>query len=95
MDAGDGEVERNLLVGLERQVGQVERLAVDPVPVLLVARAGARVRTGMPSSRNSRLSRSKAWRRAECSVGVTGDLDARWRRASAAGAYRAAPAPDR
>ena len=38
MDAGDGEVERDLLVGLEIQVGQVERLAVDPVPVLLVAR---------------------------------------------------------
>ena len=38
MDAGDGEVQRDLLVGLERQVGQVELVAVDPVPVLLVAR---------------------------------------------------------
>ncbi len=38
MDAGDGEVERDLLVGLEIQVGQVERVAVDAVPVLLVAR---------------------------------------------------------
>ena len=38
MDAGDGEVERNLLVGLEIKVGQVERLAVDAVPVLLVSR---------------------------------------------------------
>ena len=38
MDAGDGEVERNLLVGLEIQVGQVERLALDQVPVLLVSR---------------------------------------------------------
>ncbi len=38
MDAGDGEVERNLLVRLERQVGQIERIAIDPVPVLLVSR---------------------------------------------------------
>ena len=38
MDAGDGEVERNLLVGLEIKVGQVERLTVDAVPVLLVSR---------------------------------------------------------
>ena len=38
VDAGDGEVERDLLVGLEIQVGQVERVAVDAVPVLLVAR---------------------------------------------------------
>ncbi len=37
VDAGDGEVERNLLVGFEVKVGQVERLAVNPVPVLLVA----------------------------------------------------------
>ena len=36
MDAGDGEVERDLLVGFEIEVGQVERLAVDLVPVLLV-----------------------------------------------------------
>ena len=38
MDAGDGEVERDLLVGFEIQVGQVERVTIDPVPVLLVAR---------------------------------------------------------
>ena len=38
VDAGDGEVERNLLVGLEIKVGQVERLAVDAVPVLLASR---------------------------------------------------------
>ena len=37
VDAGDGEVERDLLVGFEVEVGQVERLAVDLVPVLLVA----------------------------------------------------------
>ncbi len=37
MDAGDGEVERDLLVRLEFEVRQVERLAVDLVPVLLVA----------------------------------------------------------
>ncbi len=37
MDAGDGEVERDLLVGFEIQVGQVERLAVNQVAVLLVA----------------------------------------------------------
>ena len=37
MDAGDGEMERDLLVGFESQVGQIERLAVDPVAVLLVA----------------------------------------------------------
>ena len=37
MDAGDGEVERDLLVGLEVEVGQVERVAVDLVAVLLVA----------------------------------------------------------
>ena len=36
VDAGDGEVERDLLVGFEVEVGQVERVAVDPVPVLLV-----------------------------------------------------------
>ena len=38
VDAGDGEVQRDLLVGLEVQVRQVEVVAVDPVPVLLVAR---------------------------------------------------------
>ena len=38
VDAGDGEVERDLLVGFEVEVGQVERLAIDLVPVLLVAR---------------------------------------------------------
>ncbi len=38
VDAGDGEVERDLLVGFEIEVGQVERLAFDPVPVLLGAR---------------------------------------------------------
>ncbi len=38
VDAGDGEVERDLLVGFEIEVGQVERLALDPVPVLLGAR---------------------------------------------------------
>ena len=37
MDAGDGEVERDLLVRLEVQVGQVERLAIDAISVLLVA----------------------------------------------------------
>ena len=37
VNAGDGEVERDLLVGLERQVGQIERITVDPVPVLVVA----------------------------------------------------------
>ncbi len=37
MDAGDGEVERDLLVGLEVQVWQVERVAVDAVSVLFVA----------------------------------------------------------
>ena len=42
VNAGDGEVERDLLVGLERQVGQIERIAVDPVPVLLVARQRVR-----------------------------------------------------
>ena len=42
MDAGDGEVERNLLVGLEIQVGQVEGLALDAVPVLLVSRQALR-----------------------------------------------------
>jgi len=44
VDAGDGEMQRHLLVGLERQVGQVERVAVDPVPVLLVAAAGKPLR---------------------------------------------------
>ena len=38
MDAGDGELERNLLVRFEVEVGQVERVAIDQVPVLLVAR---------------------------------------------------------
>ena len=42
MDAGDGEVERNLLVRFEVEVGQVERLAVDLVPVLLVTRQALR-----------------------------------------------------
>ena len=37
MDAGDGELERDLLVGFEVEVGQVERLAIDLIPVLLVA----------------------------------------------------------
>ncbi len=36
VDAGDGEVERNLLVRFEVKVRQVERLAVNAVPVLLV-----------------------------------------------------------
>ncbi len=36
--AGDGEVERNLLVGFEVQIRQVERLAIDLVSVLLVSR---------------------------------------------------------
>ena len=34
MHAGDGQVEGNLLVGIERQVRQVERVAVDLVAVL-------------------------------------------------------------
>ena len=38
VDAGDGEVERNLFVRFELEVGQVERLAIDLVPVLLVSR---------------------------------------------------------
>ena len=42
MDAGDGEVERNLLVRFEVEIGQVERLAVDLVPVLLVTRQALR-----------------------------------------------------
>ncbi len=42
MDAGDGEVERDLLVGFEIEVGQVERLAFDPVPVLLARPAAVR-----------------------------------------------------
>ena len=42
VDAGDGEVERDLLVGFEIEVGQVEGLALDPVPVLLVCRAAVR-----------------------------------------------------
>ena len=37
MHAGNGQVESNLLVGLERQVRQVERVAIDQIPVLLVA----------------------------------------------------------
>ena len=37
MDAGDGEVERDLLVGLEIEVGKVERVAIDQVPVLFVS----------------------------------------------------------
>ena len=36
MDAGDGEVQGDLLVGLEVEVGQVERVTVDLVPVLLL-----------------------------------------------------------
>ena len=36
MDAGDGEVQRDLLVGLEGKVGKVERVAIDAVAVLLV-----------------------------------------------------------
>ena len=42
VDAGDGEVERNLLVRFEVEIGQVERLAVDLVPVLLVTRQALR-----------------------------------------------------
>ena len=38
MHAGDGEMEGDLLVGLEVELGQVERFTVDLVPVLLVAR---------------------------------------------------------
>ena len=37
VDAGDGKVERDLLVRFEFEVGQVEGVAVDQVPVLLVA----------------------------------------------------------
>ncbi len=37
VDAGDGKVERDLLVRFEVEVGQVERIAIDQVPVLLVA----------------------------------------------------------
>ena len=42
MDAGNGEVERYLLVRFEVEIGQVERLAVDLVPVLLVTRQALR-----------------------------------------------------
>ena len=42
MDAGDGEVERNLLVRFEVEIGQIEGIAVDLVPVLLVARQALR-----------------------------------------------------
>jgi hypothetical protein len=34
--AGNGQVEGNLLVGLQRQIGQVERLAFDEIAVLLL-----------------------------------------------------------
>ncbi len=42
MDAGNGQLQRNLLIGLERQIGQVERLAVDEVPELLLTGQGPR-----------------------------------------------------
>ncbi len=35
VDAGDGEVQRDLLVGFEVEVGQIERVTIDPVPELL------------------------------------------------------------
>ncbi len=59
MDAGDGEVERDLLVGLECEVGQVELVTVDPVPVLLVA-GQTLGEDGDALVPRSRLSRSKA-----------------------------------
>ena len=37
VDAGDGKVERDLLVRFEFEVGQVEGIALDQIPVLLVA----------------------------------------------------------
>ena len=40
--AGDGKVEGYLLIGLQVQVRQVERVAVDQVPVLFVARQADR-----------------------------------------------------
>ena len=46
--AGNGQVESNLLVGLERQVRQVERVAVDQVPVLLLAGQAAAFAPGCP-----------------------------------------------
>jgi hypothetical protein len=42
VNAGDGEVERNLLVRFEVEIGEVERLAVDLVTVLLVTRQALR-----------------------------------------------------
>ncbi len=42
MNAGDGEVERNLLIRFELEVRQVERLAIDLVSVLLVSRQSLR-----------------------------------------------------
>ena len=80
VDAGDGEVERDLLVGFEIEVGQVERLAIDPVPVLFgarqpfgedgdafVAQAGAcpaRRPGGAPSARPGSPGPGARWRRA-------------------------------
>ena len=78
--AGDGQVEGDLLVGLERQVRQVERVAIDQVPVLLLTgqaaasapecprRAGAACPARRPAGapRAPRGSRAPAgrWRRA-------------------------------
>ena len=42
MHAGNGQVQGNLLVGLERKVGEIEGVAFDQVPVLLVAGEAAR-----------------------------------------------------
>lgn len=36
MDPSHSEVERRLLVGLERQVGKIEHVRVDPIPELLI-----------------------------------------------------------
>ena len=37
MNAGNGQMEGNLLIWFECQIGQVERVALDQVPVLLLA----------------------------------------------------------
>ena len=69
VDTGHRQVQCRLLVGLQTEVREVVGIGIDPVADLLLGRRSASARTGTPSSRSRRLSRSKAWRRASCPSG--------------------------
>ena len=89
VDAGDGEVERDLLVGLEIQVGQVERLAVDAGTRTARGPAAAPSGPGCPRRAGAACPARRPGAAPSAPAGSRGP-GARWRRASAAGGCRAA-----